>query len=137
MKSAVLVVVVVVGLIGCRELGPGETRCTNVYGTLHCKSGPPHPQTVNVNPAPAQRRPVYWCTTRESDGLGTCAATPGNCEVFRAEQNKSAPGSDENWGACVSLPSAICARSGCFTTPAACATSERFAGRSGAECLQR
>ncbi len=127
-------------LSACRP-GPGETRCTtsNVYGTMmtNCKSGPPlkavdddededsdeRPVRVAAPPPPA----VFWCSTRIPDGFGYCALQPGECEAARGSA----------FGPCVYQGYAICASSGCFTTPESCAKVERLAKRDVRACVLR
>ncbi len=121
-------------LAGCGPLGSGETRCSTIYGTTTCKSGPPHPIVVqsSVAPVAAPTRLTHWCTTRESDGYGVCTQAPGTCEVFRGNRV-----GDDVWSDCERAPSAICALSGCFTTAATCAQAERARNRTGGDCVER
>lgn len=127
-----VMVVAAIALGGC-ELEPGETRCTttNVYGTMvtNCKTGEPRRAPAPVVAAPRQPREptVFWCATRVSDGFGYCATQPGHCEDLRGTQ----------FGACNYREYAICASSGCFTTPESCAKVERLAKRSAAACVLR
>lgn len=76
----------------------------------------------------------HWCTAKP-DGDGVCAPKPGLCEMFRAKMN-AASGAQEFAG-CFPLKVAICAPSGCFTTPATCAEYERRVNRDGSACAVR
>ena len=128
-------VLLVFALSCARPLAPGETRCstTPVFGTMvtNCKSGPPLPQTVNVV-APSQPAPPpgWWCTVRSEDGFGACFYQPGECEVYRSKGG-------ENFQPCAYFQRAICAPTGCYLTPNACAQVERGAGRDGSACTVR
>ena len=111
-------------ILAACEPAPGETRCssTMVYGTAftRCRQGPEVP-----------RGPLgWWCSTRD-DGYGVCARGPGQCEAWRGTVVGFAP--------CIFLSMAICASIGptvsCYTSPAVCASAERYAGRDGSLCL--
>lgn len=141
-----LVAVAVTLLLPACPLGPGQSRCTtsNVYGTLvtNCEEGEPHPQRVVVQqptPQPAPQAPVpveqpqgFWCTVRP-DGDGVCDRRPGICEMVRSSANLNALETNES-GPCERRAEAICAPSGCFTTPARCAFAERLNKRTAAQC---
>jgi len=130
-------IVVIAIVAACRgPLGPGETRCTsrNVYGTLvtDCEEGPKQVIVQQSTPPPTQQTDVevgWWCTSR--DGEGVCDRHAGMCEVIRANLNSVAR---EQFEACERRMEAVCATSGCFTTPSRCALGERTYKRSAAEC---
>ncbi len=122
--------VVVMAMLCACEPGVGETRCSTstLYGStyMNCKQGPPHesrPQQVAAAPQAA----VFWCATRQSDGFGYCASQPGECENLRGGL----------FSPCAYQAHAICATSGCFTTPEACAKVERLAKRDASACVLR
>ncbi len=130
------VLIAAVLLAGCRrDPGRGETICTTNFGVTKCNSGPPaedddEDEDSDERPAkvaPAPQAAVFWCATRASDGFGYCTTQPGECENARGS----------TFAACVYQGHAICATSGCFTTPEGCAKVERLAKRDGNACALR
>lgn len=102
-------------------------KTTNVYAkpgaalVVQCKGAAYTPQG-------------HWCTSKPN-GDGVCAPQPGLCEVFRGKMNEAVGAAE--FGGCVPLKVAICASSGCFTTPAMCAEFERARKRDGSACVLR
>lgn len=76
----------------------------------------------------------WWCAANGE--MGTCASSPAECEGDREFVNQARP-PEQQLGACAMQSVAICARSSCFPTPAACLGAERRAKRDGSWCAAR
>jgi hypothetical protein len=109
------------------------------YQTINRPSGS---LAIRCKQAPAANAGAggFWCSTRAE--LGICYVQPGDCEVRRREATANYCGEKsadecEPFAPCTFSAVAICAPSGCYTSPAACADRERTAGRDGRACVVR